>query len=172
MQDINCVCWGQTQWCRCYEQWLNSTTDVVSVVHAGARAGACKEPFIAPYKDTSALCSYQHWNLICKFIYILVQLKEQLSHKEQSHSSELEGMKQEVTQLTRELHQRDIMLASSSGSTLNLEQQLRLEIEKAERKAVEHRVNCYLTFCTKTMILNIKTLAFFCLIPWLFQPFW
>ncbi|KAJ7324977.1 hypothetical protein JRQ81_017997 [Phrynocephalus forsythii] len=76
---------------------------------------------------------------LCQAKTEIEKLKEQLSHKEQSHSSELEGMKQEVTQLTRELHQRDIMLASSSGSTLNLEQQLRLEIEKAERKAVEHR---------------------------------
>ncbi|XP_015262128.1 PREDICTED: centrosomal protein of 63 kDa [Gekko japonicus] len=66
-------------------------------------------------------------------------LKEQLSHMEQSHSGELEGMKQEVSQLTWELHQRDITIASANGSSLNLDQQLRLEIEKAERKAVEHR---------------------------------
>lgn len=62
-------------------------------------------------------------------------------HKEHSHNSELEGMKQEVAQLTRELHQRDITIASSNSCTLNLEQQLKMEIEKAERKAVEHRVN-------------------------------
>ncbi|XP_054838226.1 centrosomal protein of 63 kDa isoform X3 [Eublepharis macularius] len=67
------------------------------------------------------------------------RLKEQLSHIEQSHSAELEGMKQEISQLTRELHQRDITIASANGSSLNLDQQLRLEIEKAERKAVEHR---------------------------------
>ncbi|KAL8187658.1 UNVERIFIED_CONTAM: hypothetical protein K2H54_053502 [Gekko kuhli] len=67
------------------------------------------------------------------------KLKEQLSHMEQSHSGELEGMKQEVSQLTWELHQRDITIASANGSSLNLDQQLRLEIEKAERKAVEHR---------------------------------
>lgn len=59
---------------------------------------------------------------------------------EQSHSGELEGMKQEVSQLTRELHQRDITIASANSSSLNLDQQLRLEIEKAERKAVEHWV--------------------------------
>nr|XP_056706006.1 centrosomal protein of 63 kDa [Euleptes europaea] len=67
------------------------------------------------------------------------KLKEQLSHMEQSHSSELEGMKQEVSQLTWELHHRDITIASANGSSLNLDQQLRLEVEKAERKAVEHR---------------------------------
>nr|XP_003218410.1 PREDICTED: centrosomal protein of 63 kDa isoform X1 [Anolis carolinensis]XP_008104576.1 PREDICTED: centrosomal protein of 63 kDa isoform X1 [Anolis carolinensis]XP_008104577.1 PREDICTED: centrosomal protein of 63 kDa isoform X1 [Anolis carolinensis] len=67
------------------------------------------------------------------------KLKEQLLHKERSHNFELEGVKQEVTQLARELQQRDIRIASSSGSALSLEQQLKTEIEKTERKAVEHR---------------------------------
>ncbi|KFO98728.1 Centrosomal protein of 63 kDa, partial [Calypte anna] len=68
------------------------------------------------------------------------KLKEQLSQAEQTHSSELEGMKREICRLTQELHQRDITIASASGSTSNLEQRLRAEIERAERKAVEHRV--------------------------------
>ncbi|NWQ64804.1 CEP63 protein, partial [Neopipo cinnamomea] len=68
------------------------------------------------------------------------KLKEQLSHAEQTHSSELEGMKREISRLTQELHQRDITIASASGSTSDLEQRLRAEVERAERKAVEHRV--------------------------------
>ncbi|XP_066412701.1 centrosomal protein of 63 kDa isoform X3 [Molothrus aeneus] len=68
------------------------------------------------------------------------KLKDQLSQAEQMHSSELEGMKREISRLTQELQQRDITIASASGSTSNLEQQLRAEIERAERKAVEHRV--------------------------------
>ncbi|KFQ20277.1 Centrosomal protein of 63 kDa [Merops nubicus] len=68
------------------------------------------------------------------------KLKEQLSQAEQIHSSELEGMKREISRLTQELHQRDITIASASGSTSDLEQRLRAEIERAERKAVEHRV--------------------------------
>lgn len=71
---------------------------------------------------------------------IFLQLKEQLSQAEQIHSSELEGMKREISRLTQELHQRDITIASASGSTSHLEQRLRTEIERAERKAVEHRV--------------------------------
>ncbi|XP_068057231.1 centrosomal protein of 63 kDa isoform X2 [Anomalospiza imberbis] len=67
------------------------------------------------------------------------KLKDQLSQAEQMHSSELEGMKREISRLTQELHQRDITIASASGSTSDLEQQLRAEIERAERKAVEHR---------------------------------
>ncbi|NXN59496.1 CEP63 protein, partial [Rynchops niger] len=68
------------------------------------------------------------------------KLKEQLAQAEQTRSSELEGMKREVSRLTQELHQRDITIASASGSTSDLEQRLRTEIERAERKAVEHRV--------------------------------
>ncbi|XP_032049298.1 centrosomal protein of 63 kDa isoform X1 [Aythya fuligula] len=68
------------------------------------------------------------------------KLKEQLCQAEQTHRSELEGMKKEISRLTQELHQRDITIASANGSTSDLEQQLRTEIERAERKAVEHRV--------------------------------
>lgn len=73
-------------------------------------------------------------------VCIFLQLKEQLIQAEQTHSSELEGMKREISRLTQELHQRDITIASASGSTSDLEQRLRTEIERAERKAVEHRV--------------------------------
>ncbi|NXD23943.1 CEP63 protein, partial [Spelaeornis formosus] len=68
------------------------------------------------------------------------KLKCQLAQAEQMHSSELEGMKREISRLTQELQQRDVTIASSSGSTSDLEQRLRAEIERAERKAVEHRV--------------------------------
>lgn len=68
------------------------------------------------------------------------KLKEQLCQADQTHRSELEGMKKEISRLTQELHQRDITIASANGSTSDLEQQLRTEIERAERKAVEHRV--------------------------------
>ncbi|NXR10964.1 CEP63 protein, partial [Semnornis frantzii] len=67
------------------------------------------------------------------------KLKEQLSQAAQIHKSELEGMRREVCRLVEELHQRDITIASASNSTSNLQQQLRAEIERAERKAVEHR---------------------------------
>ncbi|NXC12143.1 CEP63 protein, partial [Corythaeola cristata] len=68
------------------------------------------------------------------------KLKEQLSQAEQTHSSELEGMKREISRLTQELHQRDITIASASCSTSDLEQRLKTEIERAERKAMENRV--------------------------------
>ncbi|XP_028922463.1 centrosomal protein of 63 kDa isoform X2 [Ornithorhynchus anatinus] len=50
------------------------------------------------------------------------KMKEQMLQAEQTYSCALDGMKMEVTQLTRELHQRDAA------------------IEGAERKEAEHRV--------------------------------
>ncbi|XP_061861501.1 centrosomal protein of 63 kDa isoform X2 [Colius striatus] len=68
------------------------------------------------------------------------KLKEQLSQAEQTHNSELEGMRREISVLTQELQQRDVAIASASSNTSDLEQRLRAEVERAERKAVEHRV--------------------------------
>lgn len=56
-------------------------------------------------------------------------------------------MRKEISRLTQELHQRDITIASAGGSTSDLEQRLRMEIERAERKAVEHRVKAAKGLC-------------------------
>jgi centrosomal protein CEP63 len=49
-------------------------------------------------------------------------------------------MKMEITQLTRELHQRDITIASAKCSSSDMEKQLKAEMQKAEEKAVENKV--------------------------------
>ncbi|KAM9601261.1 centrosomal protein of 63 kDa isoform 6-T9 [Trichechus inunguis] len=67
------------------------------------------------------------------------KLKEQILQAEQTYSSALEGMKMEISQLTRELHQRDITIASTKGSSSDMEKRLKAEIQKAEEKAVEHK---------------------------------
>lgn len=46
----------------------------------------------------------------------------------------------EISQLTRELHQRDITIASAKCSSSDMEKQLKAEMQKAEEKAVEHKV--------------------------------
>ncbi|XP_066100870.1 centrosomal protein of 63 kDa isoform X4 [Saccopteryx bilineata] len=67
------------------------------------------------------------------------KLKEQILQADQSYSSALEGMKMEISHLTRELHQRDISIASAKSSSSNMEKQLKAEIQKAEEKAIEHK---------------------------------
>ena len=46
----------------------------------------------------------------------------------------------EISRLTRELHQRDITIASAKTSSSDMEKRLKAEIQKAEEKAVEHKV--------------------------------
>lgn len=67
-------------------------------------------------------------------------MQAQILQAEQSYSSALEGMKMEISQLTRELHQRDITIASAKSSSSDMEKRLKAEIQKAEEKAVEHKV--------------------------------
>ncbi|XP_017356528.1 centrosomal protein of 63 kDa isoform X7 [Cebus imitator] len=67
------------------------------------------------------------------------KLKEQILQAEQSYSSALEGMKLEISHLTQELHQRDITIASTKGSSSDMEKRLKAEMQRAEEKAVEHK---------------------------------
>ncbi|XP_075572428.1 centrosomal protein of 63 kDa isoform X7 [Pelecanus crispus] len=108
---------------------------LISLVSSNARCVQLSEELDENIKE---LQSMEEHHTVSKAE--IKKLKEQLSQAEQTHSSELEGMKREISRLTQELHQRDITIASASGSTSDLEQRLRTEIERAERKAVEHRV--------------------------------
>ncbi|NXU90771.1 CEP63 protein, partial [Xiphorhynchus elegans] len=106
-----------------------------SLVSSNARCVQLSEELGENIKELQSMADHQTGSKA-----EIKKLKEQLSQAEQTHSSELEGMKREICRLTQELHQRDITIASASGSSSDLEQRLRAEIERAERKAVEHRV--------------------------------
>ncbi|XP_067086018.1 centrosomal protein of 63 kDa isoform X2 [Osmerus mordax] len=68
------------------------------------------------------------------------ELREDLLRAEQTRSGQVEGMRKEVSQLTNELHLRDITIATLSGSASSMERQLRGEVERAERRAAELKV--------------------------------
>ncbi|XP_059586756.1 centrosomal protein of 63 kDa isoform X9 [Alligator mississippiensis] len=114
---------------------LHTKEQLVSLGSANERCVQLSEELTKRLKELQQM-EEQH----CQSKAEMKKLKEQLSRIEQTHNSELEGMKKEISQLTQELHQRDIAVASASGSTSDMEQRLRMEIERAERKAVEHRV--------------------------------
>ncbi|XP_047443840.1 centrosomal protein of 63 kDa [Mugil cephalus] len=67
------------------------------------------------------------------------KLREELHRAKQTHSGELEGMRQEVSKLTSELHQRDLAIASLSGSSPNIKQQQQLcgNVERPEQRMAE-----------------------------------
>ncbi|XP_048398713.2 centrosomal protein of 63 kDa isoform X2 [Stegostoma tigrinum] len=72
------------------------------------------------------------------------KLRDQLSSLEQQRHSELKGMKLEIAQLTTELHQRDLTIATMSAATSNMERQLRIELDKTD-KVQEVKQNCSIT---------------------------
>ncbi|XP_010901245.2 centrosomal protein of 63 kDa [Esox lucius] len=65
------------------------------------------------------------------------RLREELARAEQMRSGEVEGMRKAVSQLTNELHQRDITIATLGGSASSVERQLFGEVERAKRQASE-----------------------------------
>lgn len=76
----------------------------------------------------------------CRCTAEIKRLREELERAEQTRCGELEGMRKEVSQLTSELHQRDITIATLTGSASSIERQLRAEVERAERRASELKV--------------------------------
>ncbi|XP_048460659.1 centrosomal protein of 63 kDa isoform X3 [Rhincodon typus] len=68
------------------------------------------------------------------------KLRDQLSSLEQQRHSELKGMKLEIAQLTTELHQRDLTIATMSAATSNMERQLRIELDKTDKKVQEVKI--------------------------------
>ncbi|KAM6444012.1 centrosomal protein of 63 kDa isoform 5-T6 [Liasis olivaceus] len=122
------------------EEDLRQQFDCAEMIHLEGSLGSPDEKCIQPSEEQTKLQELQLTEeQLCQAKAEIKKLKEELSHKEQSHSREVEGMRLEITQLTQELHQRDITVASSVGSTLNLEQKLKIEIEKEEQKAIEHK---------------------------------
>ncbi|XP_075717309.1 centrosomal protein of 63 kDa isoform X1 [Rhinoderma darwinii] len=69
------------------------------------------------------------------------KLKSQLTQAELSYSSVLDGMKKEISQLTKELHQKDVGIASSSCNAKDWERKVQAERERADRGAAEHKAS-------------------------------
>ncbi|KAM5164022.1 centrosomal protein of 63 kDa isoform 1-T1 [Mantella aurantiaca] len=69
------------------------------------------------------------------------KLKSQLSQAELSYSSVLDGMKKEMSQLTHELHQRDISIGSSGITAKDWERRVQTERDRAEREAAQHKAS-------------------------------
>ncbi|XP_053314924.1 centrosomal protein of 63 kDa isoform X3 [Spea bombifrons] len=69
------------------------------------------------------------------------KLRSQLHQAELSYSSALDGMKKEISQLTQELHQKDIIIASSKSEAIDWERKVSLERTRADREAAEHKVS-------------------------------
>lgn len=60
---------------------------------------------------------------------ILLQIRDRLYREEQSHCSEVERMKTEISDLTEKLHQKEITIATITEKAVLLERQLQMELE-------------------------------------------
>ncbi|KAM8875411.1 centrosomal protein of 63 kDa isoform 2-T2 [Spinachia spinachia] len=68
------------------------------------------------------------------------KLTEELHRARQTHSGEVDGMRKEVSKLTAELHQSNGDLVTLKASSASIQQRLRDEAERAQRKAAELKI--------------------------------
>ncbi|XP_029062824.1 deuterosome assembly protein 1 isoform X4 [Monodon monoceros] len=71
----------------------------------------------------------------------LLQIRSQLYQEEEYHSSEQERMRNEISDLTEELHQKEITIATIMKKAAFLERQLKMELEIKEKMLVKQQVS-------------------------------
>uniref|UniRef100_A0A670HX85 CEP63/Deup1 CEP152 binding coiled coil domain-containing protein n=1 Tax=Podarcis muralis TaxID=64176 RepID=A0A670HX85_PODMU len=70
----------------------------------------------------------------------LLQIRDRLYQEEQSHRSEVERMRTEISDLTEELHQKEITIATIMEKAALLERQLQTELEIKEKMLGKQQV--------------------------------
>ncbi|XP_022417124.1 deuterosome assembly protein 1 isoform X5 [Delphinapterus leucas] len=71
----------------------------------------------------------------------LLQIRSQLYQEEEYHSSEQERMRNEISDLTEEPHQKEITIATIMKKAAFLERQLKMELEIKEKMLVKQQVS-------------------------------
>nr|XP_058924140.1 deuterosome assembly protein 1 isoform X3 [Kogia breviceps] len=71
----------------------------------------------------------------------LNKIRSQLYQKEEYHSSEQERMRNEISDLTEELHQKEITIATIMKKAAFLERQLKMELEIKEKMLAKQQVS-------------------------------
>uniref|UniRef100_A0A8C4VP27 Deuterosome assembly protein 1 n=1 Tax=Gopherus evgoodei TaxID=1825980 RepID=A0A8C4VP27_9SAUR len=71
----------------------------------------------------------------------LNKIRDHLYHEEQSHSSEQERMRTEISDLTEELHQKEITIATIMEKATLLERKLKMELEIKEKLLAKQQMS-------------------------------
>ncbi|KAH1186826.1 deuterosome assembly protein 1 isoform X1 [Mauremys mutica] len=71
----------------------------------------------------------------------LNKIRDHLYHEEESHSSEQERMRTEISDLTEELHQKEITIATITEKATLLERKLKLELEIKEKLLAKQQMS-------------------------------
>uniref|UniRef100_A0A8D0H9F2 Deuterosome assembly protein 1 n=1 Tax=Sphenodon punctatus TaxID=8508 RepID=A0A8D0H9F2_SPHPU len=83
----------------------------------------------------------------------LLQIRDHLYREEQSHSSEQERMRTEISDLTEELHQKEITIATIMEKATLLERQLKMELQIKENVLAKQQS---INFLQQTIDLSNK----------------
>nr|XP_012595098.1 deuterosome assembly protein 1 isoform X5 [Microcebus murinus] len=86
----------------------------------------------------------------------LNKIKSQLQQKEEYHSSEQERMRNEISNLTEELHQKEITIATVMKKAALLERQLKMELEIKEKMLAKQQVSDVKYKAVKTENTHLK----------------
>lgn len=70
----------------------------------------------------------------------LLQIRSPLYQEEEHHGSEQERMRNEISDLTEELHQKEITIATIMRKAALLERQLKMELEIKEKMLAKQQV--------------------------------
>lgn len=70
----------------------------------------------------------------------LLQIRDHLYQEAQSHRSEVERMRTEISDLTEELHQKEITIATITKKAALLERQLQMKLEIKEKMLGKQQV--------------------------------
>ncbi|XP_049569605.1 deuterosome assembly protein 1 isoform X3 [Orcinus orca] len=86
----------------------------------------------------------------------LNKIRSQLYQEEEYHSSEQERMKNEISDLTEELHQKEITIATIMKKAAFLERQLKMELEIKEKMLAKQQVSDKRDKAVRTEITHLK----------------
>ncbi|XP_067606790.1 deuterosome assembly protein 1 isoform X6 [Pseudorca crassidens] len=84
------------------------------------------------------------------------QIRSQLYQEEEYHSSEQERMRNEISDLTEELHQKEITIATIMKKAAFLERQLKMELEIKEKMLAKQQVSDKRDKAVRTEITHLK----------------
>lgn len=90
-----------------------------------------------------------------------LQIRSQLYQEEEHHSSEQERMRNEISDLTEELHQKEITIATIMKKAAFLERQLKMELEIKEKMLAKQQV-CQRAgqHLSRSLSCSVQTVAF------------
>lgn len=89
---------------------------------------------------SSKWCNHIYCTAFFLFEMYLLQIRNHVYREEQSRCSEQERMKTEISDLTEELHQKEITIATIMEKASLLERQLKMELETKHKLLTKQQV--------------------------------